>query len=201
MACGKRRWTARAAPWLWTAELDAGQIKSAISNLCINGRDAMPGGGRMRIEADRSFRPVPPIAVAGPAVASSTRTGNGTRTRAWSPSPSSRPPAARSTAARDDRSPGSTTRNRWTRGRWDPSSRVALVDSRGAPTHRPAHHPGRSPVCDASCRLGSTGKARSGRGRPSLIGAIHWDRPNTCSCYRSLHARVRRLQRPATFQR
>lgn len=35
---------------LWTADIDAGQLESAILNLCINARDAMAGEGRITIE-------------------------------------------------------------------------------------------------------------------------------------------------------
>ncbi len=35
---------------LWSALIDPAQLESALINLCINARDAMPGGGRITIE-------------------------------------------------------------------------------------------------------------------------------------------------------
>ncbi|MGY2053014.1 PAS domain-containing protein [Methylobacterium sp. JK268] len=39
-----------AAPDLWPALVDPPQLENALLNLCINARDAMPEGGRIRIE-------------------------------------------------------------------------------------------------------------------------------------------------------
>lgn len=35
---------------LWTVNVDRAQLESALVNLCVNSRDAMPNGGRLRIE-------------------------------------------------------------------------------------------------------------------------------------------------------
>ncbi|MFF7708849.1 ATP-binding protein [Pseudomonas sp. NPDC007930] len=38
-----------ATPGLWPAFVDASQLENALLNLCINARDAMPGGGRITL--------------------------------------------------------------------------------------------------------------------------------------------------------
>ena len=43
------------AAGLWRAELDLIQVESAILNLCVNARDAMPGGGKLTLESANSY--------------------------------------------------------------------------------------------------------------------------------------------------
>jgi PAS domain S-box-containing protein len=40
----------RLAPDLWTVRADASQMNQVLMNLCLNGRDAMPSGGRLLLE-------------------------------------------------------------------------------------------------------------------------------------------------------
>lgn len=45
------------APGLWTAFVDANQLESAVLNLCINARDAMPDGGHLTIKTSNAQIP------------------------------------------------------------------------------------------------------------------------------------------------
>ncbi len=68
---------------LWRTFADPGQLENAILNLCINGRDAMPEGGKLTVETanchlDEAYAEAHPEATAGQYVlVSVTDTGKG----------------------------------------------------------------------------------------------------------------------------
>jgi PAS domain S-box-containing protein len=68
---------------LWTVEVDANHLESTILNLAINARDAMPGGGKLTVEAanvswdDDYFRLNPELSPGQYVVISVTDTGTG----------------------------------------------------------------------------------------------------------------------------
>jgi signal transduction histidine kinase/ActR/RegA family two-component response regulator len=56
---------------LWPAQVDPGQLDNAVLNLCLNARDAMPGGGRLTLETgnaslDRAYAEQCPEVEPGP---------------------------------------------------------------------------------------------------------------------------------------
>jgi len=71
------------AEGLWAVNIDRAQLETALVNLCINARDAMPGGGRLTIETsnvtiDEAFiAHSPDLAIGDYAMLSITDTGTG----------------------------------------------------------------------------------------------------------------------------
>ena len=71
------------ADGLWTVNIDRAQLETALVNLCINARDAMPGGGKLLIETrnvtlDEAYVAHNPDVVAGDyAMLSISDTGTG----------------------------------------------------------------------------------------------------------------------------
>jgi CheY-like chemotaxis protein len=71
------------APGLWPIEVDVSQLETTLINLAVNARDAMPGGGKLTVEAfnqalDRDYcRANPEVAPGQYALISISDTGQG----------------------------------------------------------------------------------------------------------------------------
>jgi signal transduction histidine kinase/ActR/RegA family two-component response regulator len=59
----------RFAPDLWLARADAGEVESAVANLAINARDAMPNGGKISIRTDNTTLERDEVGFEGPLTA------------------------------------------------------------------------------------------------------------------------------------
>ena len=65
------------ADGLWTVNVDRAQFETALVNLCVNARDAMPGGGRLLIETRNVALEATDVAAGDYAMLSVTDTGSG----------------------------------------------------------------------------------------------------------------------------
>ena len=169
----------RAHPELWTCRIDPVHFESALLNLVLNARDAMPSGGLLRIVLDNArLDATAATAVEGLSPGDYVRvevadTGDGMNSRRWC-TPSNRSSRPRkSGAARGSGSPRCTASPASPAARWRSGARSAAAPaspciSRATPVPRAPHRKARR-------------TARRRRSWSSRTIPTRWTRCRSCS--------------------